>query len=536
MAPVSPQQPGGGHFWDDDGNVHEGWIEAIFTEGITNGCGGDFNDLYCPDRAVTRGQMAAFLVRALDLPPAAVSDRFTDDDTSAFEREIDAVAAAGITRGCNPPANDRYCPDDAMRRGQTAAFLVRALDLPPAAVADRFADDDTSVFETDIDAVAAAGITLGCDAADPERYCPDSAVRRDQMAAFLGRALGLTGLMPPRRPAVTTAFTGDLLLNMPVNAAASSYGASSGRAYDFRPMFEPVATILSTADLAICHLEVPLSPTSTGLSGYPTFLAPAELADAIAGAGYDGCSVASNHSYDRSRQGVLDTLSVLDSRQIGYAGMSASAADRAEPTIYVVDAVAVAHLSYTYSLNGLVLPPNEPWLVNLIDESVILADASAARGAGADVVIVSLHWGAEYRSMPTSTQDALGRALISSDDVDLVVGHHAHVVQPLEKVGSEYIAYGLGNFLSNQRSNPFTQDGVIISVEFALRGERMSARSVTYTPTWVESGSYRILPAAETIQSGAAAAWVLNALEDSWYRTHAAIGGRFNDAAASAWP
>ena len=120
--------PAGGSFSDDNGNVHEGNIEAIAAGGITKGCNPPDNTLYCPGASVTRGQMAAFLVRALDLP-AASDDYFTDDDGTLFESNINRMAAAGITSGCNPPDNDLFCPNDNVTRGQMAAFLVRALDL-----------------------------------------------------------------------------------------------------------------------------------------------------------------------------------------------------------------------------------------------------------------------------------------------------------------------------------------------------------------------------------------------------------------------
>ncbi len=179
-----------GTFVDDDGNTHEGYIEAIAAEGITKGCNPPTNDRYCPGDSVTRGQMAAFLVRALDLP-AGQTDLFGDDDGSVFEDDIDRLATAGITKGCNPPDNDRYCPDDPVTRGQMAAFLVRAFGYEQGAGSDSFGDDDGSVFEDDIDLLATAGITKGCNPPDNDRFCPDDLVRRDQMASFLGRALGL---------------------------------------------------------------------------------------------------------------------------------------------------------------------------------------------------------------------------------------------------------------------------------------------------------------------------------------------------------
>ena len=111
---------------------------------------------------------------------------FVDDDDSIFEADIDWLAARGITRGCDPPANERFCPDDVVTRGQMAAFLVRALGLEPAP--DRFGDVEGSVFAADIGALAGAGITRGCDPPANQRFCPDQPVTRAQMAAFLHRS------------------------------------------------------------------------------------------------------------------------------------------------------------------------------------------------------------------------------------------------------------------------------------------------------------------------------------------------------------
>ncbi|MEA2002907.1 MAG: S-layer homology domain-containing protein, partial [Actinomycetota bacterium] len=114
---------------DDDGSIFEADIERLATAGITKGCNPPINDRYCPGSSVTRDQMAAFLVRALGLTDSGTTD-FVDDDGSIFEADIERLATAGITKGCNPPINDKYCPDDQVTRAQMAAFLTRALNLP----------------------------------------------------------------------------------------------------------------------------------------------------------------------------------------------------------------------------------------------------------------------------------------------------------------------------------------------------------------------------------------------------------------------
>jgi dipeptidyl aminopeptidase/acylaminoacyl peptidase len=171
--------PDANTFDDDDGSIFEADIEWLAAAAITNGCG---VRLFCPTNDVTRGQMAAFLVRALDLP-ATNTDYFSDDDASIFEADINRLAASGITTGCGLSS---FCPTDKVTRGQMAAFLVRGLELP-ATSSDYFTDDETSIFEADINRLAASGITAGC--GDPS-FCPNRNVTRGQMAAFLKRALG----------------------------------------------------------------------------------------------------------------------------------------------------------------------------------------------------------------------------------------------------------------------------------------------------------------------------------------------------------
>ncbi len=195
-AVASAELPAGGSFIDDNGNVHEGYIEAIRAEGITKGCNPPRNDRYCPDASVQRGEMAAFLVRALDLPAGSI-DYFDDDAGSIFERDINALAEAGITRGCNPPDNDRFCPDAAVSREQMAAFLGRAFSYTDPGTGDWFMDDDGSLFEADIDRLRQAGVTNGCNPPNNTLFCPINEVRRDEMASFLGRALGLSPDVPP---------------------------------------------------------------------------------------------------------------------------------------------------------------------------------------------------------------------------------------------------------------------------------------------------------------------------------------------------
>lgn len=187
----------GGSFIDDDDGYYEGSIEAIFAAGITFGCSD--RQEFCPDRAVTRGELAAFISRTLQLP-ATSEDFFSDDDSNIFEGAINRIAAAGITSGCNPPGNDRFCPDRTVTRAELATLFVRAFSLAETTLENRFIDDDDSVHEKNIDRLAAAKITVGCNPPDNDEYCPDNTLTRGQTAVFLTRAIPLEAMTPPPRP------------------------------------------------------------------------------------------------------------------------------------------------------------------------------------------------------------------------------------------------------------------------------------------------------------------------------------------------
>lgn len=303
---------------------------------------------------------------------------------------------------------------------------------------------------------------------------------------------------------VVLAFTGDTVIHLPVSAAA----ARNGDPYDFGPMFSPVSHLLSLADLAVCHLETPLDPDGRP-SGYPLFNAPTELATALAGAGYDGCSTASNHSFDRGVGGVLGTLDVLDAAGLKQAG-SLRVPEGSRFALYEAGGLTIGHVSGTYWLNGLRLPSEMPWLVQLLDTREMIGAAAMAKNAGADLVVASVHCCTEYVSQPTPGQVDFARQLIGSAYVDLVVTHHSHVVGPIERVGDEFVLHGLGNFLSAQRQFPALQDGVIAMIEAVEGPGGWRFESVSAVPTLVSRYSYRIVAAEDGSPSFAR---TMNALE-----------------------
>ncbi len=188
IAAVTREGPPPPPFTDIDTSVHYDDIGYIWRADVTRGCNPPDNTLYCPTEPVTRQQMATFLARVLGLP-SSPDEFFVDVAASVHERDINAIAATGVTRGCNPPQNDRFCPERPVTRGEMAAFLVRSFEYEDAGEGDLFVDDDDSIFEGDIDRLATAGVTRGCNPPQNDRYCPNDPVTREQMASFLARAM-----------------------------------------------------------------------------------------------------------------------------------------------------------------------------------------------------------------------------------------------------------------------------------------------------------------------------------------------------------
>jgi hypothetical protein len=178
-----------GTFTDDNQSVHQNNIEALAAAEITSGCNPPSNTHFCPSRGVTRAEAAKFMARALNLSDDG-NDYFTDDNGHVLEANINMVAAAQITAGCNPPVNSRFCPDRTLTRAEFAAFVARGLSLPPTST-NFFVDDNGHVLENSINRIAAAGITLGCNPPTNNQFCPNRILTRGEIASLLTRALNL---------------------------------------------------------------------------------------------------------------------------------------------------------------------------------------------------------------------------------------------------------------------------------------------------------------------------------------------------------
>jgi len=351
-------------------------------------------------------------------------------------------------------------------------------------------------------------------------------------------ALPATSQPSPMR-AFTIAAAGDIIPHGMLVAAGNDYLPGPG--WDFTPMVAAIEPWVSHADLAICHMEGTLSSTNTGISGYPRFVGPREMATAIAAAGWDTCSTASNHAMDAGWSGVVSTLDVLDAAGVAHTG-TARTPDERLPEIYEVNGVAVGHISYTYGTNGLAVPADRPWAVNVLDADAILSDAAWVRDQGAEFIVVSLHWGLENYVPPTEGQRALAETLLASDDIDLILGHHAHVVQPVDRIGDKYVVYGMGNHLTNQfsRWGPDyfgTEDGLMVQVHVSERADgSFAVDAIELIPTWVEFRSYRVLPVTDALLTGAGPTSDLEASLEHTLSRALALSAPGVGLAQSPWP
>lgn len=307
-----------------------------------------------------------------------------------------------------------------------------------------------------------------------------------------------TSAPPPR--SFTLVFTGDLLLHQRVNAVAAANAADDpGRDYDYASLLAPIAPLVQAADWAVCHLEVPLSADNTRLHPYPTFRVPGDIARDAAAVGYDACTTASNHVLDQGAPGVIETLDVLDAAGLHHTGSARSASEAQQQGWADVAGVRVAHLAYAYGFNGFAVPSGAPWMANLIDEDTILADAAAVRRQGAEFVVVSLHWGEQYQSAPNRQQRELGPRLLASPAVDLVIGHHAHVVQPIDRIDGEWLVYGMGNLLSAS-SSPVRRDELLVQVAVTVAGDGTVTTALQVVPLFLDRASLVVYPSSSALR------------------------------------
>lgn len=293
---------------------------------------------------------------------------------------------------------------------------------------------------------------------------------------------------------VTIAAIGDIMVHGAQLKAAWDAGSQD---YDFEPVFSQVKDLLSAADLTIGNLETTLPGREELYSGYPRFGAPDALAAALKEAGVDILNTANNHACDKGERGLVRTIKVLDGYGLLHVGTYQDKVAYETQRILLVERnhIKIAVLSYTYGLNGLVIP--EGTHVGLIDQQQMAEDIKLARVKNPDFIICLLHWSTEYQRYPDDAQKKL-LAFLFSEGVDVVLGGHPHVLQPfeLQSVTDKYgttrprlVIYSLGNFVSNQRDR-YRDGGIIFNFTLQKyaspdKGKTLDITDVHYTPTWV---------------------------------------------------
>lgn len=310
---------------------------------------------------------------------------------------------------------------------------------------------------------------------------------------------------------INLAAVGDLLMHLPV---VNSTWDGTSQTYDFDRLFTEIQPLLSSFDYTVANLETRLAGPARGYHGYPLFNTPDDLAPAIRRLGVDLLTTANNHSLDMGWAGIVRTLDKLDEAQVPHIGTYRTAAERQAPFLAEVNGIRLGIVNYTATTNGLPLPPDHPYAVALLDESQVSTDLARLRTANPDLIIAIVHWGTEYLREPDASQRHWAKHLATLG-VDLIIGQHPHVVQPIEQLESSsvdaephhcYVAYSVGNFISNQRWR-YSDSGIILHVGITRDARRGSTiiSSLTYTPIWVDTYTaagrrqYRVLAVPQAL-------------------------------------
>lgn len=252
---------------------------------------------------------------------------------------------------------------------------------------------------------------------------------------------------------VSIVMVGDMLMHMPVNRS----GLKSDGDIDFSHLFTYTEKFIKEADIAIVNQEVMLGGTELGISGYPMFNTYYEVGDALVDAGFDVVLHATNHTMDRGKEGLLNCISYWEEKHpsITYLGIQDAEWEQDEIFVTEHNGIKIAILNYTYGLNGLPMPDDMPYAVNLIDKEKMTRDITKAKEL-ADFVVVCPHWGTEYVLKASSYQKEYARFFLESG-VDLVIGAHPHVIEPIEMLSDEkgnemLVYYSLGNYVNSTAS------------------------------------------------------------------------------------
>lgn len=308
---------------------------------------------------------------------------------------------------------------------------------------------------------------------------------------------------------ITLSITGDLMCH----SSQFEYARIENNNFDFKPAFQNVKKYFQNSDFVIGNLETVTAGKSEGFSGYPFFNTPDEYISALKNAGFDLLTTSNNHSLDQGEKGVLRTIQEINKNDLFYNGTFISKKDRDSIRIFNIKGIKIAFLAYTYGTNGIPVPKNKQYLINLIDKNLIENNIKKARSENAEIIFVHLHWGIEYQREQNKQQKIIADEIIKLG-ADIIVGGHPHVLQPVNyfktingKLDTGFIAYSMGNFFSNQRWR-YSDCGMILNISLTknISSDSIYISNVTYTPTWVFKGKikdkneFKILASAEALK------------------------------------
>lgn len=242
---------------------------------------------------------------------------------------------------------------------------------------------------------------------------------------------------------VSLVMVGDALLHSSVYKDAYKDGV-----YDFSSQLELIKPVVQNYDLAFYNQETVLGGTEIGLSDYPTFNSPQEFGDNMLDMGFNIVNLATNHTMDRGEKAILKSCEYWDSKDVLSVGSYCSKEDSEKIEIKEKNGIKYAMLSYTYGTNGIPVPEGKDYLVNIYSDEKAKSDIESIRDK-VDLLLVSMHWGVEYTSEPTSEQKREAEYLASLG-VDIIIGTHPHVIQPVTYIDNTLVIYSLGNFISAQ--------------------------------------------------------------------------------------
>ncbi|MBS4194114.1 CapA family protein [Bacillus sp. FJAT-49870] len=279
--------------------------------------------------------------------------------------------------------------------------------------------------------------------------------------------------------------------------------AKTKNGYDFNPMFEPVKSLLQRPDFLIANQESIPGGTDIGISSYPSFNSPHEIVDALMNAGVDMVTTANNHSLDKGERGILSAIKHYEKMKFPYTGTFKSPEDKANMRIITVNGIQIAVLAYATHFNGIPIPQKKEYLVSQIDPKQVVADIHEAK-TKSDLVLLALHWGDEYVRQPNQIQKEQA-ALFMNAGADIILGHHPHVLEPMEWFNKPdgkkgLVVYSLGNFLSGQIWDYKDIGGMVeITVKKKVKGNASNTtiEKAVLNPTFSASThfqTYRVYP------------------------------------------